>query len=112
MSHRGSMHPVLYNGERTRLPGLPDGTEAHMNCCRDEMPEYVFKINTSRRQFPASTKFLSDKQAAYREALVMFGDLARDIANELQPNSEWQIEIADEVGKPIFKLTVSSESLD
>jgi hypothetical protein len=76
------------------------------------MPEYVFKISTSRRQFPASAKLLSDKHAAYREGLMIFGDLARDIASELQPNSEWRMEIADELGKPIFKLTVSSESLE
>jgi hypothetical protein len=76
------------------------------------MPEYVFKLRSSRRQFPALTKFLSDKQAAYREGVATFADLARDIANDLQPNSEWRLEIADELGKPIFRLTVSSESLE
>ena len=76
------------------------------------MPEYIFKISNSRRQFPDSKKFLSDKDAAYCEGLVTFADLARDIANDLKPNSEWRMEIADELGKPIFKLTLSSESLE
>ncbi|MDR3484357.1 MAG: hypothetical protein P4M05_05535 [Bradyrhizobium sp.] len=43
---------------------------------------------------------------------MTFADLARDIANDLQPNSEWRMEIADELGKTLFKLTFSSESLE
>jgi hypothetical protein len=27
------------------------------------------------------------------------------MANDLQPNSEWRMEIADELGKTLFKLT-------
>jgi hypothetical protein len=76
------------------------------------MPEYRFRISNSGGQFPASTRILSDKHAAHREGLATFADLARDIAGELQPGSEWRMEIADESGKPIFKLTFASESLE
>jgi hypothetical protein len=39
----------------------------------------------------------------------MFGDTARGIAIELQSNPKWQIEVADEAGKIIFRLRVIAE---
>lgn len=39
----------------------------------------------------------------------MFVDLARDIAGELQSNPEWRIEVSDEAGKPIFRLSILAE---
>ena len=41
----------------------------------------------------------------------MFADRARDIAGELPSNPDWQIEIADEGGKPIFRIRGLAESL-
>jgi hypothetical protein len=41
----------------------------------------------------------------------MFGDMARDIAAELPSNPKWQIEVADEAGKTIFRLSVLAEPL-
>jgi hypothetical protein len=42
----------------------------------------------------------------------MLVDMARDIAGELQSNPKWQIEVADETGKPIFRLGVLAEPLE
>jgi hypothetical protein len=52
-----------------------------------------------------------DDDAAQLEAAGMFADLARDIADELQSNREWKIEVADEAGKPIFRIGVLAESM-
>jgi hypothetical protein len=41
----------------------------------------------------------------------MFADMARDIADELPSNPEWKIEVADEAGKPIFRIGVLAESM-
>ena len=41
----------------------------------------------------------------------MFADLARDIAGELQSNPEWEIEVGDAAGKPIFRLSILAEML-
>jgi hypothetical protein len=49
--------------------------------------------------------------AAQREAAGMLVDMARDIAGELQSNPKWQIEVADETGKPILRLSVLAEPL-
>ena len=41
----------------------------------------------------------------------MFVDMARDIAHQLNSNPRWQIKVADETGKPIFRLSVIAETL-
>ena len=41
----------------------------------------------------------------------MFVDMSRDIAEELQSNPKWEIEVADEAGKTIFRLSVFAQSL-
>jgi hypothetical protein len=41
----------------------------------------------------------------------MFVDMARDIAEELQSNPEWTIEVADQAGNTVFRLGVVAELL-
>jgi hypothetical protein len=53
-----------------------------------------------------------DADAAQMEATAMFADMARDIARDLSKNPEWQIEVADERGKPIFRLNVVAKALE
>jgi hypothetical protein len=45
------------------------------------------------------------------EATAMFADMARDIARDLSKNLKWQIEVADESRKPIFRLNVVAKAL-
>jgi hypothetical protein len=75
------------------------------------MPRYTFKIRNSRYSKPGITTDYPDNDAAQREAAGMFVDMARDIAYGLPSNPSWQIEVADESGKPIFMLSVLAESL-
>jgi hypothetical protein len=96
---------------RMNRPELPTRTASCLESFPGEMPRYSFKITDGRYQHPELTSHLSDQHAAYREGLRTFADLARDIAVYLQPDSEWQMEIADELGKPIFKLRFSSQLL-
>jgi hypothetical protein len=46
-----------------------------------------------------------------RCGITILADLARDIAKGMEVDSEWQMEISDELGKPIYRLKVVSESL-
>jgi hypothetical protein len=41
----------------------------------------------------------------------MSADMARDVAGDLENNPEWQIEVTDESGKPIFRLSLLAESM-
>jgi hypothetical protein len=75
------------------------------------MQRYSFRVTRGKhiRQDIASN--LIDDQAAQREALAIFSDLARSFGNDIEANPEWQIEVTNEAGTPIFRLTLLAESL-
>jgi hypothetical protein len=41
----------------------------------------------------------------------MFADMARDVVGDLEKYPNWQMEVADESGKPIFRLSLLAESI-
>jgi hypothetical protein len=74
------------------------------------MPRYSFRITRGedvRQQDIGSD--LPDNQAAKREAVAIFSDLARSFAHDIEANPAWQIEVTDEAGKPVFRLTLLAE---
>jgi hypothetical protein len=75
------------------------------------MPQYTFKISQAGHSKRTSTSECADDDAARIEAGGMFADRARDIAGELPSKLDWQIEVVDEGGKPIFRICVLAESL-
>jgi hypothetical protein len=75
------------------------------------MANYTFRIRQGARSKPSVSSDCPDNNAAQREATGMFVDMARDIAHQLNSNPRWQIKVADETGKPIFRLSVIAETL-
>jgi hypothetical protein len=75
------------------------------------MPRYSFIISQGERSQPSVGTDCPDDVAARREATGMFADMARDVARDLENNPEWQMEVADESGKPIFRLSLLAESM-
>jgi hypothetical protein len=73
------------------------------------MPRYAFSTRHGERSKPSVVTNCLDNDAAQLEAAGMFVDMARDIAGELQSNPKWQIEVADETGKTIFRLNIVAE---
>jgi hypothetical protein len=74
------------------------------------MPRYSFTISAGGQSQPTNISDCPDDDAAKREALGMFADMARDISKRLRLSPDWQIEIADDTGKSIFKIKVTAES--
>jgi len=75
------------------------------------MPRYSFTIIQGGQPQPSNTFDCKDDGAAKKEASGTFADMSRDISKRLQLNdSDWQIEVADEAGKSIFKIKVATES--
>jgi hypothetical protein len=87
------------------------GTTARQNLYPDAMPQYSFRINQGARSKPSVAADCPDDGAARREAGGMFADMARDVASDLENNPEWQMEVANESGKPIFRLRIFGEPL-
>jgi hypothetical protein len=75
------------------------------------MPRYSFKVTNCGYDHPELIQDLPDKLAAHRQGVAMFADLARGITKDMHPDSEWQITIADESGKPVYKIRLHCESL-
>jgi hypothetical protein len=52
---------------------------------------------------------LPDVDAARREAIATFADLARDIASNLPNDPDWRIEVIEPAGGTVFRLGISAE---
>jgi hypothetical protein len=75
------------------------------------MANYTFRIRQGERSKRSVESDWPDDGAARREAEGMFADMARDVAGNLEKHPEWQMEVADESGKPIFRLSLLAESI-
>jgi hypothetical protein len=72
------------------------------------MPNYTIHIHqgSHTNSQPVS---LPDVDAARREAIAMFADLARDIASKLPSHPDWRIEIIEPAGGTVFRLGILAE---
>jgi uncharacterized protein DUF6894 len=53
---------------------------------------------------------LPDKNAAWKEATVMAGQILQDMDGDFRPGQTWQLEITDEFANPLFRIQVHGES--
>jgi hypothetical protein len=75
------------------------------------MSRFFFQVHANRcLKYPVIENELSGIGAARKTALDMFADLARDITADLSKESEWQLEVTDASGKPVFSLKVIAQS--
>ena len=72
------------------------------------MPRFVFQV----QQGNSIEDVLSDSCAARKAALGMCADLAKDIVGGLTEDSEWQLNVLNDSGKPIFRLRLLAEELE
>lgn len=53
-----------------------------------------------------------DRNAAWKEMTGVCGDMVGEISRKLVENAEWQMELLDESGKPLFRIRLVAETLD
>jgi hypothetical protein len=72
------------------------------------MPNYTIHINhgSHANSHPVS---LPDVDAARREAIATFAELARDFVGELHSHPDWRIEVIEPAGGTVFRLGVLAE---
>jgi hypothetical protein len=75
------------------------------------MPHYSFTISGGGQSRPSSISDCANDDSARKEAAGMFADMARDISERLRSTPDWQIEVADDTGKSIFRIKITAESL-
>jgi hypothetical protein len=74
------------------------------------MPLYSFRINQGDQLHSGIASEHPNDDAAKGEASGMFADMARGISECLQSTPDWQIEVADHTGKPIFRIKITAQS--
>jgi hypothetical protein len=75
------------------------------------MPCYSFSISQGDQTHRSIASECPTDEAAKSEASGMFADMARDISEGLQSTPDWQIEVADHTGRPIFRIKITAQSL-
>jgi hypothetical protein len=76
------------------------------------MPRFLFQVQQGKVPGPfALEDVLSDHYAARKAALGIYADLAKDIVSGLTDDSEWRLNVLDEHGNPVFRISLLVESL-
>ena len=73
------------------------------------MPNFGFHIRHGNHSSDHDVD-LPDVHAAHKEATMIFGDMARDVAAQLYETPEWRI--PDASGKSLFRLRLLTEPLE
>jgi hypothetical protein len=68
--------------------------------------------HSPRESFQRPYVDLPDVRAAHKKATMIFGDMARDVAAQLNETPEWRMDVSDEFGKSLFRLRLLTEPLE
>ena len=74
------------------------------------MPSFGFHIRHG--DYSSNHNIVPDARAAHKEATMIFGDMARDVAAQLNETPEWRMDVSDESGKSLFRLRLLTEPLE
>jgi hypothetical protein len=76
------------------------------------MPKYFFNVeNIPPTMDPVGEELVND-EAAWREATIVAGEIFKDVDGRLRPGQEWGLEVANEVGKPLFLIQVRTKKIE
>jgi uncharacterized protein DUF6894 len=75
------------------------------------MPSFGFHIRHGDHSSEHNID-LPDARTAHKEATMIFGDFARDVAAHLNETPEWRMDVSDESGKCLFRLRLLTEPLE
>ena len=76
------------------------------------MPRYFFHVQDGYSIPDAEGTELLDVYTAQAQAIVLSGELLRDMGGEFWNGTEWRMEVADEQGRVLFILRFSATELN
>jgi len=77
------------------------------------MPLYYFRIRNG--QYAGASDYgteCADRDAAWRELTSVCADIVSGISRKLKVNSEWHLELLNELKEPVFRIRIIGETLD
>lgn len=75
------------------------------------MQTYSFSVKEGKFSNKPVTSLLPDLAAAQKEAIGLCVDLMPDVLREVQIDCNWQIEVTDQSGNPVYRLRLLAEPL-
>ncbi len=75
------------------------------------MPRYFFDVHNIPPVLDDIGQELSNDEAAWREAIAFAGQMFRDANGKVRPGQEWALDVADQNGKPLFLIRISTTKL-
>lgn len=76
------------------------------------MSLYFFRISSGRYSGAADEPYqFEDRDAAWSEMREVCANLLGSIARNLKPNAKWSMELLDENKQPVFRISLTGESV-
>ena len=77
------------------------------------MPLYFFRIRNGRYSGASERAIeLADGNAAWEELTSTCADMVGGICRKLGQNSRWEMELLDERKRPVFRISLTADSLE
>jgi hypothetical protein len=73
------------------------------------MPRYFFNVHDGSSITDNEGTELPDIFAAQEQAILLSGELLREMGGKFWDGTEWSLEVADEAGRILFILRFSAE---
>jgi hypothetical protein len=73
------------------------------------MPRYFFHVVDGKEIIDHDGTELADVAAARAEAIVVSGEMLKDMGGKFWNTGEWQIRVTDEAGDRVCALTFSAD---
>ena len=73
------------------------------------MPVYHFNVFHDAASHDHDGVELPDKDAAWKQATLVAGEMIKDIDGRLKPGHDWHMEVTDEFENPLWELHVKVE---
>jgi hypothetical protein len=73
------------------------------------MPRYFFHVHDGSSTIDSEGTELPDIFAAQEQAILLSGELLREMGGKFWNGEEWSLEVTDEAGRILFILRFSAE---
>ena len=76
------------------------------------MPSFSIHVRQGKFSGTHTEAFFENSEAARKGAMAICADLGREIFTQHEPGSEWQMEVRNESGTPIFQIGLYSWAME
>jgi hypothetical protein len=75
------------------------------------MARYFFNVHRGNSAADEVGEELATNEAAWQEAMLIAGDLFKDISGTFRPGEDWAVEVTDSHRNPLYFIRISAEEI-